>query len=300
MTTRLSQPLKRPSVWPGSSSCATAKPPRRPRPPSADAERLASFEAWLDRAGLLDPPDPPTPSRSLNASLYQALRPAVVDRFVATLRAMTYANPLTATPPKPVSASTIRKNVAAVKTFAAWCAEEGHLDLNQLAGYRLPPVPEPERQPFSDAQVVAMVEATKSWTRSRWRNLAILLLPHTGRRAGELLGIKPADLDLDQGWVRVWGNGARQRRVPIGPRVIEALESYQRLERRGSCPEFFESKKGGPRFSGPFALFAHSGRSGHALRTSRRGHQQVGHKDFARKASRSASHSSLSMVLRGA
>ena len=210
-------------------------------------ERLATFERWLDAAGLLAPPDRRRPSQPLNASLYQALRPGTIDRFVEAMRAMTYTNALTATPAKPLSPSTIRKNVAAAKTFAAWCAADGHLDINQLAGYRLPPAPEPEIQPFNDAQVVAMVAATATWTRSRRRNLAItLLLLDTGIRAGELLRLTPDDLDLDAGWVRVWGKGARQRRVAIGPRVIEALEAYQGLERRGTCPELFESEKGGP------------------------------------------------------
>ncbi len=62
-----------------------------------------------------------------------------------------------AAPPTSRGRATIRTNVAALKTQAAWCAADGHLDVNQLAGYRLPP--EPEVRPFADSEVVAKVGA---------------------------------------------------------------------------------------------------------------------------------------------
>ena len=62
-----------------------------------------------------------------------------------------------AAPPESRGRATIRTNVAALKTQAAWCAADGHLDVNQLAGHRLPP--EPEVRPFADSEVVATVGA---------------------------------------------------------------------------------------------------------------------------------------------
>lgn len=65
------------------------------------------------------------------------------------------------------------------------------------------------------------------------RNRTILLfLYHTGMRSAELLALSPSDLDLAAAQLRVTGKGNKQRILPFGPELGEALHLY--LQQRSS------------------------------------------------------------------
>lgn len=59
--------------------------------------------------------------------------------------------------------------------------------------------------------------------------LIIELLYQTGMRQAELLGLTDADLDLQQGQVRIFGKRRKERIVPIGPKLIEQIKAYQEI-----------------------------------------------------------------------
>ena len=61
--------------------------------------------------------------------------------------------------------------------------------------------------------------------------LIIELLYQTGMRQAELLGLTDADLDLEQGQIRIFGKRRKERVVPIGDKLIEQIKGY--LEIRG-------------------------------------------------------------------
>jgi len=60
-------------------------------------------------------------------------------------------------------------------------------------------------------------------------NLIISLLYQTGMRQAELLGLTDADLDLQQGQVRIFGKRRKERIVPIGDKLIEQIREYMTL-----------------------------------------------------------------------
>ncbi len=62
------------------------------------------------------------------------------------------------------------------------------------------------------------------------RDLAILLLLiDTGMRRGEVASVQCDDLDLDQSLLRVMGKGGRERLVPLGRKLVQALDRYLRV-----------------------------------------------------------------------
>ena len=62
------------------------------------------------------------------------------------------------------------------------------------------------------------------------RNYTILLLLyHTGLRASELLGLNVYDIDLAAHQLKVTGKGDKQRIVPFGDELAEALRAYFQL-----------------------------------------------------------------------
>jgi integrase/recombinase XerD len=55
----------------------------------------------------------------------------------------------------------------------------------------------------------------------------------TGARAGEILALQVADVDLAAGTAVIHrGKGGRARRVPFGPRTGAAIDRYVRARRR--------------------------------------------------------------------
>jgi integrase/recombinase XerD len=59
------------------------------------------------------------------------------------------------------------------------------------------------------------------------RNRAMLeLLYAAGLRVSELVSIKVQDVNLEAGFVRVWGKGAKERVIPIGSYAKEKIELY--------------------------------------------------------------------------
>lgn len=58
-------------------------------------------------------------------------------------------------------------------------------------------------------------------------DLIISLLYQTGMRQAELLGLTDADIDLQQGQIRIFGKRRKERIVPIGESLIAQIREYQ-------------------------------------------------------------------------
>lgn len=79
----------------------------------------------------------------------------------------------------------------------------------------------------------------------------IELLYATGLRVSELLALRPADVNLDAGYLTCSGKGGKQRIVPIGDEAAAWVRRYQQsarpaLLRKGSPPRLFVNARGGP------------------------------------------------------
>ena len=81
-------------------------------------------------------------------------------------------------------------------------------------------------------QVRRLLSSIDTGTPEGLRDRAMLeLLYSTGIRAGELLGMNVADVDLRAATARVTGKGNKQRLVPIGKTALRCLENYIRAVR---------------------------------------------------------------------
>ena len=80
----------------------------------------------------------------------------------------------------------------------------------------------------------------------------IEMLYATGMRVSELLGLKPGDLNLDEGYLTCTGKGDKQRIVPIGQQAADWVRRYMRdsrprlLHERASPWLFVNARDGGP------------------------------------------------------
>lgn len=79
--------------------------------------------------------------------------------------------------------------------------------------------------------------------------LIIEMLYQTGMRQAEMLGLQDADLDLNQGQVRIFGKRRKERIVPIGESLMMLIRHYMEAREEEldgqSSPAFFVRKARG-------------------------------------------------------
>ncbi|MGH2724362.1 MAG: tyrosine-type recombinase/integrase [Actinomycetota bacterium] len=101
-------------------------------------------------------------------------------------------------------------------------------------------------QTFSEDQLRALLRKpdTRRWLGIRDRAILLTFLD-TLVRVSELVGVNAEDVDLKTRTMRVMGKGAKQRDLPLGQTVTQALRRYQRLleDLRPEDP-FFVSRYG--------------------------------------------------------
>jgi len=91
------------------------------------------------------------------------------------------------------------------------------------------PPPRPDRFPktLSEAQVEALLAAPDVDTPLGLRDRAMLeTLYATGLRVSELTALKLFEVGLNEGVVRVFGKGSKERLVPLGQVALEWIERY--------------------------------------------------------------------------
>ncbi|MCX7021139.1 MAG: tyrosine-type recombinase/integrase [bacterium] len=143
------------------------------------------------------------------------------------------------------TASTIRRRLAALRSFANFAAAEGLFDPKLLGDLTLPRHAEPLPKPLRPEEIEALLAAAGrrlerakdsaksaykvlSPTQRALRDLALLeLLYASGLRVSEALSVEWAQLDLRAGYVRLTGKGGRQRVVPVGETALRALTRYR-------------------------------------------------------------------------
>jgi integrase/recombinase XerD len=100
-----------------------------------------------------------------------------------------------------------------------------------------------------------LLSAPDTSTARGLRDRALIeVLYATGLRVSELVGLRLADLRLDQGYVQCLGKGMKQRIVPLGEAAADWLRRYleggrPRLAGRRQSPWVFVNARGGGRLS---------------------------------------------------
>lgn len=114
--------------------------------------------------------------------------------------------------------------------FFRWLVEEGEIrdnPMERMKPPRLPEEPPPVLREVELRALLAACERDKAFAGRR--DEAILrVFMDTGARRGEVLNLSLADVDLEQGLLRVTGKGSRTRFVPVGAQTVRALDRYQR------------------------------------------------------------------------
>ena len=151
-----------------------------------------------------------------------------------------------------LSAATIRRQVSAVRTYFAFLIGEGRLTTDPSERLETPRPGRTLPDVLSVSEVERLLGAPGVDDRLAWRDRALLELAYgAGLRVSELCGLTRTDLILDEGLVRVFGKGSKERLVPIGRTVIGAISVYlhtvrPELDRGKSENRFLLNARGAP------------------------------------------------------
>ena len=103
---------------------------------------------------------------------------------------------------------------------------------------------------LSIEEVARLLEAPDQGTPHGLRDKAMIeLLYSSGLRVSELCGLALQQVNLEDGYLRVYGKGSKERVVPVGRKAVEALERYledarPQLVKKRTGSEFFLSQWG--------------------------------------------------------
>lgn len=157
---------------------------------------LVTYSTWLAAEGLD----------------LTSVGPSDLERFVALQRA------------RGLAPASIARTQAAIRQLHRFLAVEGRRADDPAADLEHPRVPAGLPKPLTEAEVSGLLESVQGDRPVDRRDRAVLeLLYATGMRVSELCGLSLADLELDEGVVRVFGKGAKERIVPVGGPATRAV-----------------------------------------------------------------------------
>ncbi len=126
-----------------------------------------------------------------------------------------------------LSGHSINCYLRSIRSFFSWLVSEEVLADNPFRRVRVPRAPHRLVPTLSDPQLGALLDAIDTSTPEGYRNYAVILtLLDTGLRVSELAGLRPEELWLEEGLLKVMGKGGKERLIPIGKRVQRLLWGY--------------------------------------------------------------------------
>lgn len=126
-----------------------------------------------------------------------------------------------------VRATSQARYLATLRRFYRWHLAAGRLVEDPTLGLHNPARPPRLPKVVSEAQVEALLAAPPVEEALGLRDRTMLeLLYATGLRVSELVALKLHEVSLNEGLVRVFGKGGKERLVPLGELAVDWLDRY--------------------------------------------------------------------------
>jgi integrase/recombinase XerD len=161
-----------------------------------------------------------------------------VRAFLLTLKVLKLSN------------KTIVRNLVAIRTFFRFLTEEGKLESNPVEDLESPQLAKTLPEILSLQEVEQLLETPKPQTPLGIRDRSMLeMLYATGMRVSELVSLQMNQLNLEGGYVLLFGKGSKERAVPLGAEAIKRVSHYltgarQKLSKGKDSPFLFLNRSG--------------------------------------------------------
>ncbi|MGZ5351517.1 MAG: site-specific tyrosine recombinase XerD [Actinomycetota bacterium] len=128
---------------------------------------------------------------------------------------------------KPYRATSVVRALSSARAFHRFLLREGEIDRDPTAGVVRPKRPRRLPRPLSVDDVTRLLAQPDPGDAAGLRDRAVLeTLYGAGVRISELVGLDVDDVDLEDGSVRVFGKGSKERDVPLGRYARDAISAY--------------------------------------------------------------------------
>jgi integrase/recombinase XerD len=151
---------------------------------------------------------------------------------------------------KKLKSSSIFRKTEALRSFYRFLMLEGKLSADPTRNFKAPKMAQrvPKFLSGRDMEKLLSYPARDNFARMR-TVAAIELLYAAGLRISELLGLRLEAVNMQQGWIRVFGKGAKERIVPVHQAAVETLKKYMELRQakfggRTAAAEIFVNRSG--------------------------------------------------------
>jgi integrase/recombinase XerD len=142
-----------------------------------------------------------------------------------------------------LGAASAARTVVAVRGFHRFLVQDGQTPADPSVDVRPPATPARLPKAIPLDQVERLLAAVPADSPAGLRDRALLeLLYGSGARISEAVGLAVDDVDREEGLVRLFGKGSKERVVPLGRYATRALEAYLVRVR----PDLAGRGRGGP------------------------------------------------------
>ncbi len=127
------------------------------------------------------------------------------------------------------SPRSVKRKLSALRSFYKFLLRQGKVKKDITARVLPPKADKPLPVFFREEEMEAALQPNGELR----DDLIISMLYQTGMRQAELLGLTDADIDLQQGQIRIFGKRRKERIVPIGESLIQQIKEFQELKSEG-------------------------------------------------------------------
>ncbi|MBK6505435.1 MAG: site-specific tyrosine recombinase XerD [Ignavibacteria bacterium] len=126
----------------------------------------------------------------------------------------------------------VARIISSLKSFFAFLEEENVIEVSPLETIESPKISRLIPEVLSIEEIEQLLDLPESTDKLGCRDKAMLEIMYAcGLRVSEVIDLKLSNLLFDQGIVRVFGKGSKERIVPIGNEAVIAVEKYLKESR---------------------------------------------------------------------
>lgn len=130
-----------------------------------------------------------------------------------------------------LSVLSISRKITSLRMYYAWEIQNQLRQNSPVERIDLPRLPKSLPSCLSIEEVESLLEQTRHSPFPQRDTAIVETLYGCGLRVSELCGLKLVDLEFDEGFLKVFGKGSKERWVPMGAMAIQALQEYLNHER---------------------------------------------------------------------
>tara|TARA_B100001750_G_scaffold25547_1_gene17002 strand:+ start:222 stop:1124 length:903 start_codon:yes stop_codon:yes gene_type:complete len=126
-----------------------------------------------------------------------------------------------------ISARTSARMLSSFRRFYGYLFQEEIISTNPTEKISMPKIGKSLPKLLTEEEVLQLIKAPNSRKPLGFRDRTMLeILYATGLRVSELVSLKLADVNLNQGYIRVMGKGSKERLVPMGNIAKRRLKNF--------------------------------------------------------------------------